>query len=183
MIDVRDLRVTIAPKSDQLNSEQLLAGPITITVSDVRAGTDEQPVVVHYYGDAGQPYKPCKTMRKVLVLAWGEDGRTWVGKTMQVYNDPSVKFGGMEVGGIRIRSLTHIPQRIKVALTATRGKKSLHEIDPMADDTAQIVAAATVEECKTAFGTAYKTTHDPLRRAALKGSYDARISTLQAGGA
>jgi hypothetical protein len=28
--DVSDLRSTIVPKSDQLNSEQLLAGPITI---------------------------------------------------------------------------------------------------------------------------------------------------------
>src|SRR5690606_17639307 len=75
---VSDLRDTIVPKSDQLNAEQLLGGPITITVTDVkRGGGEEQPVVIHYEGEGGRPYKPCKSMRKVLVFAWGSDGREW----------------------------------------------------------------------------------------------------------
>ena len=35
MFDARDLRPTIVPKSDQLNSEQLLPGPLTIRVTGV----------------------------------------------------------------------------------------------------------------------------------------------------
>jgi len=127
--DVTDLRSTIVPKSDQLNSEQLLGGSMTVTVTEVRvSASDEQPVVVHYEGENGRPFKPCKTMRKLMVFAWGEDGRQWAGQSMTLYNDPSVKFGGMDVGGIRISHMTGIEKDIEVSLTATKGKKTLHRI-------------------------------------------------------
>jgi hypothetical protein len=129
MFDARDLRPTIVPKSDQLNAEQLLAGPMTIRVSGVTVtNSAEQPVTIHYDGDDGRPYKPCKTMRKVLILAWGHDGSAWAGKSMTLFNDPAVKFGGQSVGGIRISHVSHIERDIAVALTATKGKKTLHTI-------------------------------------------------------
>lgn len=128
MPDVSDLRSTIIPKSDQLNAEQLMAGDMTITVTDVRIGSDDQPVVIHYTGDDGRPFKPCKTCRKVLIFAWGEDGRKWVGKSMTLFNDPNVKFGGMSVGGIRISHLSDIQRELTVSLTATKGKKTPHTI-------------------------------------------------------
>lgn len=132
MYDVTDLRATIIPKSDQLNSEQLLAGSITVQVSDVAVtASAEQPVTIFYEGDDGRPYKPCKTMRKVLILAWGMDGTTWAGKSMTLYNDPNVKFGGAAVGGIRISHLSDIERDIAVSLTATKGKKTLHTIKAM----------------------------------------------------
>jgi hypothetical protein len=132
MSEIADLRFTIVPKSDQLNSEQLLGGPITIKVTDVRIGSsDDQPISVHYEGENGRPFKPCKTMRKVLIFAWGPDGREWVGRSMTLYNDPQVRFGGAEVGGIRISHMTDISNQIKVSLTATKGKKALHTIEPM----------------------------------------------------
>lgn len=130
--DIHDLRGTIIPKSDQLNSEQLIGGPMILTVSDVRAGGGEdQPVSIYYEADPGRPYKPCKTMRKVLILAWGPDGTKWVGKSMELYCEPSVKFGGEVVGGIRISRLSDIPRDIKVSLTATKGRKAMHEIRPL----------------------------------------------------
>lgn len=126
---VEDLRQTIIPKSDQLNAEQLLGGPITVTVSEVKlSDSGEQPVVVHYDGENGRPFKPCKTMRKVLIHAWGADGRKWSGRSMTLYNDPSVKFGGDDVGGIRISHMTDIERDVKVSLTSTRGKKAKYEI-------------------------------------------------------
>jgi hypothetical protein len=129
--DISDLRATIVPKSDQLNTDQLLGGPITITVADVRLGSEDQPISLHYANDGGRPFKPCKTMRKVLIHAWGENGHNWVGKSMTLYADPSVRFGNMDVGGIRISHLTDIPRDIKVSLAATKGKKALHEIKRM----------------------------------------------------
>lgn len=129
MPDIQDLRDTIIPRSDQLNSEQLLGGPMIITVTEVRVGGgEEQPVSIFHDTDPARPYKPCKTMRKVLILAWGPDGTQWVGKSMELYNDPTVKFGGEAVGGIRIARLSDIPKDIKVSLTATKGRKALHEI-------------------------------------------------------
>ena len=135
MSDVSNLRDTILPKSDQLNAEQLLGGAMTITVTDVRRGaTDEQPIAIHYTGDNGRPYKPCKSMRKVLVFAWGEDGRQWIGRSMTLFNNPEVMFGGVKVGGIRISHLTDIERDIQLSLTKTRGKKEPFVIQRMASD-------------------------------------------------
>jgi hypothetical protein len=146
---VMDLRDTIVPKSDQLNAEQLLGGPITVTVTDVRrGGGEEQPVVVHYEGEGGRPFKPCKTVRKVLVFAWGPNGNDWIGRSMTLYNRPDVKFGGEEVGGIRVSHLSHIPKDISVSLTETRGRKAKTSIKRLvdgptpADSRARLEAAA-----------------------------------------
>ena len=122
--DVKNLNDTIVPKSDQINADQLIGGPMTITVTAVRRGSgDDQPVTVHYEGENGRPFKPCLTMRKVLIFAWGEDGEKWVGRMMTLYNRRDVKWGGVEVGGIRISHLSHVDGDIKLSLAATRGKK------------------------------------------------------------
>lgn len=155
MFDASDLRPTIVPKSDQLNAEQLLTGPMTVTVTGVTVtASAEQPVTIHYEGDDGRPYKPCKTMRKVLILAWGHDGSGWAGKSMTLFNDPAVKFGGQSVGGIRISHVSHIERDIAVALTATKGKKTLHTIKALKAGRQQSPQAkakhytAMVEACK-----------------------------------
>ena len=182
-IDVSDLRPTIVPKSDQLNAEQLLAGPMTITVTDVRIGSAEQPVIVHYEGENGRPFKPCKTMRKVLLFAWGPDGREWIGRSMTLYNDTQVKFGGDEVGGIRISHMSDIDKRVQVSLTATRGKKALHTVEKLtsvkrAPSVEDIRRSLTIEALKDNFGAAYKATTDAELRATLKKAYDKRTAEL-----
>ncbi len=128
MNDVSNLSDTIIPKSTQLNADQLLGGPITITVTEVKRGSDDQPIAIHYEGDDGRPYLPCKTCRKVLIFAWGDDGRQWSGRSMTLYNNPDVKFGGVKVGGIRISHLSHVERDIALALTATKGKKESYVI-------------------------------------------------------
>jgi hypothetical protein len=128
MYDVSNLRDTIIPKSDQLNSDQLLGGNMTVTVTSVSRGTPDQPVVINFDGDNGRPYKPCKSMRKVLIFAWGEDGSQWVGRSMTLFNKPDVKFGGVTVGGIRISHLSHIERDIALSLASTKGKKEPYTI-------------------------------------------------------
>jgi hypothetical protein len=128
------------PKSDQLNSEQLLTGPITVTITDVTVKVGEQPVTVHYEGEEGRPYKPCKSMLRVLCLAWTENGNNWRGKSMTLYNDPTVLWGGVEVGGIRISHMTDIDDDIEVKLTKTRGKKVLHVIKRLEIDRGPLLA-------------------------------------------
>lgn len=124
MSDVSNLRDTIIPKSDQLNADQLLGGAITITVNSVRRGDGDQPIIIGYDGDNGRPYKPCKSMRKVIIFAWGEDGNAWVGRSMTLFCDTNVMFGGIKVGGIRISHMTDIERDVSVSITATRGKKT-----------------------------------------------------------
>lgn len=134
-----DISHTIVSKSDQLNADQLLGGPITITVSAVRIAEGEQPVVIQYHNDNGRPYKPCLSMRKILAFAWGTDASQWAGRSITLYNDPEVMFGGKKVGGIRISHLSHIKGDITASITVTRGKKremtikKLQQTQPQAD--------------------------------------------------
>jgi len=127
-----DLTTTIAPKSDQLNADDLIAGPRTITVTKVMLlGEADQPVAIHFENDQGKPFKPCKSMRRVLVQLWGGDGKAYAGRSMTLYRDPNVKFGGMAVGGIRISHMSHIDRETTLALTETRASKKPYKVLPL----------------------------------------------------
>jgi len=127
--DISDLTPTIKPKSDQLNADDLLTGPMNVKITDIKSGPVDQPV--HIYIEGQQPFKPCKTMRRVLITAWGSNGKDWIGKSMTLYCDPTVKFGGIALGGIRISHLSHIDQTLNMMLTATRGRKSQVVVKPL----------------------------------------------------
>ncbi len=129
---MNDMSTTIAPKSDQLNTDDLLAGPRTITIRDVKIspGT-EQPVGVFFNGDEGKPYLPCKSMRRVLVAIWGPDASVYSGRSMTLYRDPTVTWGGMEVGGIRISHMSHLAEKTIVVLTATKKSRKPFTVMPL----------------------------------------------------
>ena len=128
---IESLRDTIAPKSDQLNADDLIAGPMVVKIMAVKRGaTTEQPIDLAIDGDR-QPYKPCKSMRRVMIAAWGDDGREWVGRSMKLYCDPTVKFGGVKVGGIRISHMSGIDTKLCVMLTTTRSKRSEYTVEPL----------------------------------------------------
>lgn len=127
-----DMKPTIVPKSDQLNADDLLSGPITIKITDVKIKPGEQPVSIHYEGDNGKPYKACKSMCRVMVSAWGADASKYVGRSLTLYCDPKVKWGGMEVGGIRISHMSHIDSSMTMALTVTRANKKPFTVRPIA---------------------------------------------------
>jgi hypothetical protein len=126
-----NLSTTIAPKSDQTNADDLLAGPRTIKITEVKVVSGEQPVVIHYEGDNGRPYKPGKSMRRALVAMWGGEGAAYVGRRLTLYADPAVKFGGVAVGGIRISHASDINGTMHLMLTETRGKKKPFTIEPL----------------------------------------------------
>lgn len=122
--EIENLRDTITPKSDQLNADDLTGTTKVIRITSVKRGSGkDQPVVIEYAGQDGRPYKPCKSMRRVLIAAWGEDGREWAGRSMKLYSDPEVKYGGVKVGGIRISQLSNMEKELKILLTSTRGKR------------------------------------------------------------
>ncbi len=129
MNDIVNLRDTITPKSDQLNADDLIGMEKVITVTGVRRGNNESPLFINYQGDDGRPFKPCKSMRRILIFSWGENGNDWIGKSMRLYCDPSVKYAGKEVGGIRISAVSGISKPINVKLTATRGSKKAYKVD------------------------------------------------------
>jgi hypothetical protein len=129
MVDMSD---TIIPKSDQLNADDLIAGPMTVTITKVaRASTAEQPIAVNFEGDNGKPYMPCKSMRRVMVFVWGDDASTYAGRSMTLYRDPEVTWGGMAVGGIRISHMSHLDAPMVLALTATKKARKPYKVMPL----------------------------------------------------
>ena len=127
-----DMRQTIIPKSDQLNADDLIGRELTIKITSVDIkGGQEQPVSIHFEGDNGKPYKACKSMCRVMVSAWGSDSKKYVGRSMTLYRDPKVKWGGMEVGGIRISHMSDISDDMTMALTVTRANKKPFTVRPI----------------------------------------------------
>lgn len=126
-----DMTKTIVAKSDQLNADDLIGGPIVATVTRVTEGSAEQPINIFYEGGGTKPFRPCKSMRRVLVHVWGADGTQFIGKSMTLYRDPAVRFGGDAIGGIRISHVSHIDKPQQMALQATKGKRALYTVQPL----------------------------------------------------
>ena len=136
-----DITKTVEPRSDQLNFDDVASRDLTITVTEVKQGPPDQPVELHNAEYPGRPYKPGKSMRRVLIAAWGTEASAYVGRRIQLYGDPTITFGRDAVGGIRIRALSHIPEPLTVALTVTRGKRAPFTVQPLAADSEALTAA------------------------------------------
>lgn len=151
-----DLSDTIEAKSDQMNAIDLITGPKTITITEVKKVSDkQQPVHVYYEGDNGKPYKPCLGMRRILIAEFGKDGQ-WAGKRITVFNEPTVVYAGKEIGGIEISHMSGLdgPKKHKVVLT--RGKFKIVTIYPLDEiklnpltEEALTAIKATLDKCES----------------------------------
>ena len=138
-----DMSAVIVPKSDQLNADDLIAGPITIKITGVAIkGGTEQPIAISFEGDNGKPYKACKSMCRIMVAAWGPDSKRYSGRSMTLYRDPAVKWAGMEVGGIRISHMSDIEAPLTMALTQTRANRKPFTVKPLKNPAARSAEAA-----------------------------------------
>lgn len=122
---------TIIPKTDQANSDDLISGPRTVKVLSVTRGNKENPVFIYTDGFEGRPYKPCLSMRRAIISAWGEYPDPWVGRSLSLYRDPEVVYGGVKVGGIRISHFSDIAEDFELMLTVTRGKRKAHRFSKL----------------------------------------------------
>jgi hypothetical protein len=142
-----DITDTLAPKSDQLDAVDLLAGPRTFTVESASVNNrSEQPVSIKLR-EFPRVWRPSKGMRRVLAALWGADSSGWVGRRLTLYCDKTVKFGGEEIGGTRISHMSHIETVQKVPMLVARGKAGLWTVEPLvdgpADPSADEIANAT----------------------------------------
>lgn len=136
-----DLTKTIAPKTDQLNADDLLGGKTkTIKITGVREySSSDQPIGINYEGDNGKPWKPCLGMRRVLIELWGQDAareadKSYRGRMVTLYRDPDVKFGNAVMGGIRISHASDIKSDKKIALTVSRARRIEFVVKPLQID-------------------------------------------------
>jgi hypothetical protein len=128
---MNDFVAALAPKSDQINAQDLIGGDQTITIVGVKVtpGT-EQPVAIRFEG-SDKVWRPCKTTGRILMAAWGADTSKYAGRSVQLYLDPKVKWGGLEVGGIRIRALSHIDGDLRLAVAESKQARKIVVIKPL----------------------------------------------------
>ena len=170
-----DLAAVLAPKSDQINASDLLAGDMVITITGVKItpGT-EQPVSISFEG-SDKVWRPCKTTGRILMAAWGPDTSKYAGRSVHLYLDPKVKWGGMEVGGIRIRAVSHIDREMTLMLAESKANRKPFRVGvlqapaPTQDQPAPATldeARAIARKGKAAFSEWW--TQNPDKRAAAK---------------
>lgn len=155
-----DISDTIVAKSDQLNADDLVGGPITVTIAGVKRGPEDQPVFVSIglkqADGKDKPWKPCKSMRRALVFAWGKDSTKWTGRSLCLVRDPTVKWAGEAVGGIRIKAMSHIESRLELSLAVSKGKKAKVVIEKLGDAPNKPAATTPAENELTASFNAMK---------------------------
>ena len=133
-----DFGETLTAKSDQINADDLVGGPITVQITDAKRGdSPEQPLVLRLSGDH-RPWKPCKTARRILAACVGSTNTgALIGRWVRLYRDPDVTWAGKAVGGIRVDGMSGIDRPVTIALALNKKAKAEHRIVPIrppADD-------------------------------------------------
>lgn len=129
-----DISPTLLAKSDQLNAADLVGGSITVKIIDVKVSPMiDQPVSINI-GDDFQPYKPCKTMRRLLANLWGTSSKEWIGQSVTLFCDPEVMWAGQKAGGIRVSHATGIATKREIPLRSSKHKVTTYTILPLRVD-------------------------------------------------
>ncbi len=157
-----DMDAVTAAKSDQFNADDLHGSELLVTVDavQIRAGT-EQPITVKLKGQT-KVFRPCKTVARIMKAAWGPDSAVYPGRSMLLFTDPDVTWGGMKVGGIRVRAISHISDALVIALQEKKGSKKITTVRPLVVDAVnegltvqdaeqRLRSAATLEELRAAW--------------------------------
>ena len=159
-----DMTKSIEPRSDQMNAEDLLSGPRTFTITDVREGSAEQRVRVFLAEfPQSRPYLPNVTMCRLMVLAWGPESDAYIGKRVTLYRDPDVRFGKDQPGGIRISHMSGIRRPLTANLTVTKGRRGPHRVEPMTDDAPPAKVPAPMDQLVWAMNEAKIPTDERLK--------------------
>ena len=179
-----DILSTIQADSTQINADDL-AQPITVTITGIEKGTPDQPVNILLAEFPDRAYRPCKSMRRVLVQAWGADASAYIGRRITLFNDPTVKWGGAAVGGVRISHLSDIGKRLQIALTTTRGQRKPFVVDPLPSMPPEIIdfehriAEADTLDALDAIAAELKGANLGEHRARLQNAWSAKKQALK----
>lgn len=172
-----DISDTLEPNSDQLDAIELIGGPRTFTIEKVSRGNAEQPVQIHL-AEFPRPWRPGKSMRRVLVACWGPDASAYVGRRVTLYCDETVRFGSEVVGGTRIKALSHIDKRKQVPLLISRGKSAMFTVEPLTEPARKATGPTAEQIAKTSDRDALKAWWKA--HPALRSQIEARVAELDA---
>jgi hypothetical protein len=152
------MKITAEPRSDQWNADDFVGGARVFTIAGVRVGSAEQKYDIDLVEGEGRAWRPPLTVLRLLIAAWGDDASKWTGRRVELFRDESIRFGSDAVGGIRISRMSDLPdgKRLTVRLTATRGRRATHTVEPLPD-------LSPIEKLRAEYRTA-----TPERRAAIE---------------
>lgn len=174
-----DMTESIRPKSDQLDADELLSGPRTFTITEVRKGPSAEQPFNFVLAEHPKPWRPCKTVRKLIVAAWGPETTAYHGRRLTLVRDPAVTWAGEAVGGIRVSHMSHMVgnKPLRVSVQATSKTKTAILIEPLIDAApttapdyaAQIDAATSKDELNNLWRAAASAGHltDDLKAAII----------------
>lgn len=132
-----DITDTLKADSTQLNAIDFPPGTSrTYTVESVRvvSGAKDRPVNIRLAEDPdGREFRPSKGMRRILAACWGPDSDTWVGKRFTVYADPSVRYAGKSIGGLKVSHVSHIDAAKKLPLRESESVTTIHTVQPLVE--------------------------------------------------
>lgn len=142
------MKIRIVRKTDQWNNEDFTDGSRVFTISHVTEGREQAPYDIHFSDGDGKCWRPSNGMLELLVNLWGNEAQAWTGHKVELFRDPGVKIGRDVVGGIRVRSLSHIDKPMAPLITVSRGTKKPYAVKPLQTatppvDASQIDAALT----------------------------------------
>ncbi|MGB1291777.1 MAG: hypothetical protein ACPG5Z_06565 [Pseudoalteromonas sp.] len=126
-----DFSDTVQAKSDQMNAIDFIGGAQTYTVTGVKKSPDkQQPMLILVDGHA-QPYKPSLGYRRIITAVWGMNGNDYVGKKITLDLDPTVIYGGKEVGGICVTAMQGLSEKKRFKLAISRSKHKFVDVMPI----------------------------------------------------
>lgn len=129
-----DIANSLAPRSDQINADDLVHSPMDVTIREVVNGKGDQPYDFLLM-ETDRAYRPNVTMRRLISAAWGTtDGDSFVGRRLRLYCAKVPDPGGKGMtNGIRVSHLSHIDQRFETKLQVSRGRRETFTVDPLPD--------------------------------------------------
>jgi hypothetical protein len=137
-----DLSKAAEAKSDQLNAIDLIGGPITVTITEVKVNLNsDQTVSVSFGGDNKRPWKPSKTMIRILITKWGDDETKFAGRHLTLFRNPTTTWGGNAVGGVEVSHMSDMDNDDRFLLSTGRGKTSQFKIEHLKIKTPEEKAA------------------------------------------
>lgn len=128
---MNDMSAVVVAKSDQVNADDLVAGPMIVTIAGVKItpGT-EQPVQMTLE-ETNKFFRPCKTVSRVIVSLWGPDASQYIGRSLRLFRDPNVTWAGVKVGGIRVDQASHIDSERSLVVKESQKVSKVHKIKPL----------------------------------------------------
>ena len=130
-----------------LSKEMAGTDGLNVVISDVTKESVgemlETKFCIHFQ-DGTKPMLLNKTNTSVLITLFGRNSGGWIGKRINVYNDPLVQYQGRLTGGLKIRQAKESapasvqglsPEELAAAAAAyRRAQEGRKTVDELADD-------------------------------------------------